>query len=286
MGTKATPFKRCTTVEEIRSNIIAFPEGWETSHERMKKLIKILKLGSYWLYDRSSGGFANAKFVGYKGMTAKKYTKALNQDRLGTLVGPFSGNVNRHISKLLSKEWNSNTELSVLLSKFAVELGGHEVMEGVDRDKWKFIELDPIQSSDDTPTRKRKLRADLDQLPLGDPDYHAEITGREGGKRVVTHVRTERAHHLPLSVKKEWRKKNPDLECLVCGFSFLRTYGKELGDGFVEAHHRELLSGRQAESATAFTDFDPVCSNCHRMLHKMENMCSDELRRIVEANRE
>lgn len=288
MGAKAPPLPKCTTAEELRSNILAFRKGWEVFPERMRER-NLFGLSTYWLYDPSTSGFANAKFVGYKGMTLKKYEQALHEVESDDRQD-FDGRITKKtISKALSKKWEKSSELSDLLLEFINQVDGFDVMERVKkskkRERWQFISLDLAEDSVYAPTQKRRRQADSGQDFLDDSDYQTEITGLEGGKRLVTHVRTERDRDLVDDVKNKWRQGNPDLECVVCGFSFLRTYGNELGDGFVEAHHRELLSGRKVERETTFADFDRVCSNCHRMLHKMENMCSDKLRRIVEENR-
>lgn len=60
--------------------------------------------------------------------------------------------------------------------------------------------------------------------------------------------------------------------CMVCGFEFGRAYG-ELGTGYIEAHHLDPLSERDAAewTATVTTNVDQVavvCANCHRMIHR------------------
>jgi hypothetical protein len=59
-------------------------------------------------------------------------------------------------------------------------------------------------------------------------------------------------------------------KCTVCGFDFGETYGA-LGSGFIEVHHLSPLSSAQARrSVDPVKDLVPVCSNCHRMLHRRE----------------
>ncbi|HMC56805.1 MAG TPA: HNH endonuclease [Gemmatimonadaceae bacterium] len=58
--------------------------------------------------------------------------------------------------------------------------------------------------------------------------------------------------------------------CQACGLSFERRYGS-LGTGFIEVHH--VNSFAQAEDRRVVdptVDLVPVCSNCHRMLHRVE----------------
>ena len=56
--------------------------------------------------------------------------------------------------------------------------------------------------------------------------------------------------------------------CAVCGFNFGKVYG-DLGDGFIEVHHLQQIADQGEEHLVdPVKDLRPVCSNCHRMLHK------------------
>jgi 5-methylcytosine-specific restriction protein A len=65
--------------------------------------------------------------------------------------------------------------------------------------------------------------------------------------------------------------------CVVCGFNFEKVYG-EHGKDFIEVHHIKPLSTfDEAVEIDPENDLVPVCSNCHRMLHrKRENVLSIE----------
>ena len=89
----------------------------------------------------------------------------------------------------------------------------------------------------------------------------------EGSQSLVTHKRYERNQSLIRTIKQKAFKKNKMLNCEICGFSFLDTYG-EIGAGFIEAHHINPLNEREGEKVTKSKDITLVCSNCHRMLHK------------------
>lgn len=59
-------------------------------------------------------------------------------------------------------------------------------------------------------------------------------------------------------------------ECIVCGFSFERTYG-DIGAGFIHVHHLVPLSETGGEyHVDPIRDLRPVCPNCHAMLHRGE----------------
>lgn len=58
------------------------------------------------------------------------------------------------------------------------------------------------------------------------------------------------------------------LTCKACGFNFEQTYGS-LGQGFIEVHHkRPLFLENHEVIINPSTDLVPLCSNCHRMIHK------------------
>lgn len=114
-----------------------------------------------------------------------------------------------------------------------------------------------------------------------------EPTAIEGQGKLATHMRYERDSSLIRKVKELAIKANPMLNCEVCGFSFREKYG-ELGQGFIEAHHKRPLNETR-ETRTTRDDIALVCSNCHKMIHKgisqRDNnsiMTIDELKELIE----
>jgi hypothetical protein len=71
--------------------------------------------------------------------------------------------------------------------------------------------------------------------------------------------------------------------CEVCKFDFGVVYGAH-GEGFIEMHH--LYPIALGERKTVVGDLRPVCSNCHRMLHKGDRLLAiSELKKIVERQK-
>ncbi|HEY4617823.1 MAG TPA: HNH endonuclease [Flavobacterium sp.] len=69
-------------------------------------------------------------------------------------------------------------------------------------------------------------------------------------------------------------------DCWICGFNFTERYGN-LGNDFIEIHH--LIPISEGERETTIEDVRPVCSNCHRMIHKRKKMLTiQELKNIIE----
>lgn len=113
--------------------------------------------------------------------------------------------------------------------------------------------------------REAKLRYPAE---LFDEGFRVEIE-REVAIRAPNLVRLAREHHGTV--------------CSVCKFDFGTAYG-EHGRGFIEIHHKIPLAEGERESG--INDVAPVCSNCHRMLHRMDRVLSiEDLEAIVEEAR-
>jgi hypothetical protein len=99
-----------------------------------------------------------------------------------------------------------------------------------------------------------------------------QVSDREGGRRLVLHLRRERSAKLVSAKKASVVAAGRSLACEACGFSFGEQYGN-LGASYCEVHHRRQLAHRE-EGATTLRDLAIVCSNCHRMIHRTQPMLS------------
>jgi 5-methylcytosine-specific restriction protein A len=72
------------------------------------------------------------------------------------------------------------------------------------------------------------------------------------------------------------------ITCLACGFNFQEVYGGH-GEGYIEIHHIYPLAARKnSKSVNPKTDLIPLCSNCHRMVHRKKEVLSvDELKKLI-----
>lgn len=104
----------------------------------------------------------------------------------------------------------------------------------------------------------------------------------EGGRKVYYTSKYER--------KAKCRQQAIDIhgyKCSVCGFDFKAVYG-DLGEGYTEIHHKKPLHSLDEEvEVNPETDLVPVCSNCHRMLHRRRDriMTIEELKNIIKTQR-
>lgn len=76
-------------------------------------------------------------------------------------------------------------------------------------------------------------------------------------------------------------------KCVVCGFDFREVYG-DLGTGYIEIHHKKPLYSLEDEiEINPETDLAPVCSNCHRMLHRRRDRIIniEELKNMIDVQK-
>ncbi|MBB6247748.1 HNH endonuclease [Rhodanobacter sp. A1T4] len=108
---------------------------------------------------------------------------------------------------------------------------------------------------------------------LGDIDWE-DLSGTEGKKKLVTHLRRERKLHLANAKRESMLAQTGRLICEACKLDFTDVYGP-LGKGVYEVHHRAALS-THGERNTSLKDLAILCANCHRMIHRTNPMLSVE----------
>jgi predicted HNH restriction endonuclease len=102
-------------------------------------------------------------------------------------------------------------------------------------------------------------------------------------------LRRERVFFARNPKLREDAIKHHGARCLVCEFDFEATYGA-IGEGFIEIHHLEPVSARGKANATGWStsveDVRPLCSNCHRMVHRRSPPIPvDELAALIRLRR-
>lgn len=112
-------------------------------------------------------------------------------------------------------------------------------------------------------------------------------TYMEGKWKYLTHEKNERNQTLVKDAKKKWREDaRGNVKCKVCDFSFKDTYG-DLGEHFIEAHHETKYVSEMGENTDLrIEDLEPVCSNCHAMIHVSKPWKKiDDLKAIIKDQR-
>ena len=112
------------------------------------------------------------------------------------------------------------------------------------------------------------IRRNADVVPMRGSDLEDEIEFDEGRILTRIHFARERNATLVVTKKRLVLTQTGKLECEACGFDFREVYG-ELGDGFVECHHTAPVATLNPGTNTRLTDLCILCSNCHRMVHRL-----------------
>lgn len=102
------------------------------------------------------------------------------------------------------------------------------------------------------------------------------LEGRLQEARVIARARSGQARRECINLH--------GISCVACGFDFEATYGAH-GQGFIEVHHLNPMASADAEyEIDPQEDLAPVCSNCHRMIHRSGDTLSiDDLREKIAA---
>ncbi len=106
--------------------------------------------------------------------------------------------------------------------------------------------------------------------------------------RILTRIHKMRERNTSLVKKKKELilKDFGSLKCEVCAFDFFEFYG-DIGSEFIECHHTKPISELGKGQTTKLSELAIVCSNCHRMLHRIRPCLSIEgLKDIVVRLRE
>lgn len=102
-------------------------------------------------------------------------------------------------------------------------------------------------------------------------------------KKYVSHRKLERASGVSKKVKSV-----QGYVCKVCDFSFQDAYGI-LGKEYIEAHHLKPLYALKEDEEAFFDlsrDFAVLCANCHRMIHRMDDVSDvNALRELVKSKK-
>lgn len=112
-------------------------------------------------------------------------------------------------------------------------------------------------------------------------DIADDEEANEGKVLLKLHKYRERNTKLVKRKKASVLDRTGKLECEVCSFNFFERYG-DLGDGFIECHHKKSVHLLEPNERTKMADLALVCANCHRMLHRSrDGLAVNKLRQIL-----
>lgn len=108
----------------------------------------------------------------------------------------------------------------------------------------------------------------------------------EGRRKTVSSQVYERSKLLR-DKAIEYYTKDGSIVCEACGFDFYKIYG-DIGRGYIEIHHQKPIFQYEETDFSrlvteALKDLIPLCSNCHRMVHRKKDkpLSLHELKQIL-----
>jgi 5-methylcytosine-specific restriction protein A len=129
----------------------------------------------------------------------------------------------------------------------------------------KFI-LYPLDSAFDI---------DKEDPVVADKSYSSMKEGKERSRIQTYYERNPRLRISAITIH--------GTKCSICGFDFGKRYGP-FGEGYIEIHHIIPHSSIKGErEIDPKKDLIPVCSNCHRMIHKPRDtwLTIDEMKKML-----
>jgi len=120
-----------------------------------------------------------------------------------------------------------------------------------------------------------------------DNDYENLII--EEGYTKFSQIKTKTRSRKLVEAAKRHFAINEKIYCSACNFGFEDFYG-EIGRGYIEIHHIKPIfayeSSLEQNINDAIENVTPVCSNCHRMIHKKrdEILLIPSLQTLIESN--
>lgn len=192
----------------------------------------------------------------------------------------FEGQLKKKTDHLLIEHLNDGNEIIVFYRKKKDEYPNYgfkylgkfcyssHSLADVEACPTRFILYPLDEDSEDKIKPERVAEKSRDYLPQ-----------KEGEEKTRIQTYYERKRDLRIKAIKIHGTK-----CNICGFDFGTKYG-QLGEGYIEIHHIIPHASFMGEhEINPYTDLIPVCSNCHRMIHKQRDnwLTIDDMKKIIQ----
>ena len=119
-----------------------------------------------------------------------------------------------------------------------------------------------------------------------DKDYK-DIVIEEGERTVANRSVVRRSRALREAALEKFADKDGSVACVGCGFRAEKIYGAD-AIGLIEIHHTKPLylneEKIQMAIAEALSYVEPLCPNCHRVVHRDPSKCMaiEDLKKLVQ----
>lgn len=125
---------------------------------------------------------------------------------------------------------------------------------------------------------------DID-VSIDDEENKTPVSNYEGKKEGQILYTYSKKYERSLNNRLEAIKIH-GTKCVCCGFDFEKVYGVR-GTGFIEIHHNKPLHSIDEEIViNPETDLSPVCSNCHRIIHRRKDdvLSVEQVKALIQDN--
>ena len=107
------------------------------------------------------------------------------------------------------------------------------------------------------------------------------------GKLVTTVTKTRKRSAKLREYAFDYYNKIGEIKCSACGFDFEERYGN-YGKNYIEFHHINPISvyeenGEITNLEEARKNLMPLCSNCHKIIHR-NNITVEQLKEVIKTN--
>ena len=121
-------------------------------------------------------------------------------------------------------------------------------------------------------TKKSQEQANEELLSNEQHKYFVPEDEISEGKLITTVTKTRKRSTKLREYAFDYYKKINQIKCDICGFNFEENYGK-FGRDYIEFHHIKPISvyeedGKIINLEEARQNLVPLCSNCHKILHR------------------
>ena len=206
--------------------------------------------------------------------------------------GPVRFN-NRTIS-FINDEWYIDNKkygsLSIITREFGYRIGTYQVGCFLQKNGYKFKRPFSIEECNNVNLNKVNKINNYEHSIKNENNLEFQIEKdldsiiEEDTKEKEGAIKTAFSNHYERNINL--RKKAILIHkttCKVCGFNFKERYGQR-GENFIEVHHLKPLCEVSSEhEVDPETDMTVLCSNCHRMIHRIKDriLNPEELKKLI-----
>jgi 5-methylcytosine-specific restriction protein A len=92
----------------------------------------------------------------------------------------------------------------------------------------------------------------------------------EGDRKLISHLKRERAAGLAKAKKAQFKRLHGKLTCERCKLDPVAEFRTEHAEACIEVHHSTTrVSQMSAQHRTTLDDVQCLCANCHRLVHRL-----------------